>query len=101
MAPTLLEKTLTSRGQPRSPQRERGKKDPGLRLVTCLGNKFICQGRGPNLSKYCRHGRLLPHKPALWATMESSLSISRQRFVKSSTLLSTFETKLGLETMKR
>jgi len=41
------------------------------------------------------------YKPALWATMENSLSISQRRFVISSTLLSTFETKLYLETVKR
>ena len=40
-------------------------------------------------------------EPAFWATMESSFSISQRRFAISSTLLSRFETKLGLETMKR
>ena len=53
------------------------------------------------LSKYCRRCCLLPPKPALWATMESSPSISKRRFVISSKLLSTFETKLDLEPVKR
>ena len=77
------------------PQRERGKKDPGS------AGQIYLRGRGPNLSKYFRRGRLLPPKHALWETMERSLSISQRRFVISSTLLSTFETKLGLGTMKR
>ena len=67
--------------------------------------QIYLHGRGSNLSKYCRRFCLLPPKPALWHGQlwkaESSLSISQRRFVISSTLLSTFETKLGLETMKR
>ena len=42
--------------------------------------------RCPNLSMYCRRCCLLPPKRALWATMESSLSISHRRFLISSTL---------------
>ena len=63
--------------------------------------QIYIHGRGPSLWNYCRRCCLLPPKPALWATMESSLSISQRIFVISSTLLSTFETKLGLETVKR
>ena len=44
---------------------------------------------------------LLPTKPTRWAAMESPLSISQRRFVRSTTLLSPFETKVGLETVKR
>ena len=63
--------------------------------------------RGHNLSEYCLRCRLLPTKPASWAAMESSLLISQRRFVISIisylyyTLLYLFETKLGLETVKR
>ena len=80
--------------------RERRKKDPGSGWSRVLVTN-LSSWRGPILSKYCRRCCLLPPEPALWVTMENSLSISQRRFVISSTLLSTFETKLGLETVKR
>ena len=81
---------------------ERGKKDPGSGwsrdLVTNLssweGFQFI-KLLSPLLfvTSY--------YKLAPWATMENSLSISQRRFVISSTLLSTFESKPYLEAVKR
>ena len=83
------------------PQRERRKKDPGSgwshALVTNLSSREGLQF----IKVLSPRPFVTSSEPALWATMESSFSISHRRFAISSTLLSRFETKLGLETVKR
>ena len=83
------------------PQRERGKKDPGPGWSHVLVTNLSSREGFQFIKVLSPRPFVTSSEPALWATMESSFSISQRRFVISSTFLSTFETKLGLETMKR
>ena len=97
-----------ARAQPRSqglsspqPQRERGKKDPGSGWSRVLVTNLSSREGFQFIKVLSPRPFVTSSEPALVGTMESSFSISQRRFVISSTLLSTFETKLGLQTMKR
>ena len=82
-------------------QRERGKKDPGSGWSRVLVTNLSSREGFQFIKVLSPRPFVTSSEPVLWATMESSFSISQRRFVISSTLLSKFEIKLGLETMKR
>ena len=83
------------------PQRERRKKDPGSGWSHVLVTNLSSREGFQFIKVLSPRPFVTSSEPALWATMESSFSISQRRFAISSTLLSAFETKLGLETMKK